>query len=116
LFAYGWSISSNDRRIDRSNRNPGTKDNLARNTEYQDTSNHLLIGMGSRRRSASQAIDLPSDEGGKLERLFTASGSWRRARGHGSGDFWPPPQSAVPLLSYGVLQGKQAAKQLNLRD
>jgi PAS domain S-box-containing protein len=30
-----------------------------------------LIGMGSRRRSASQAIDLPSDRGGNLERLFT---------------------------------------------
>ena len=31
----------------------------------------LLIGMGSRRRSASQAIDLPSDGGVNLERLFT---------------------------------------------
>ena len=33
----------------------------------------LLIGMGSRRRSASQAIDLPSDGGVNLERLFTAT-------------------------------------------
>jgi hypothetical protein len=32
----------------------------------------LLIGMGSRRRSASQAIDLPSDGGVSFERLFTA--------------------------------------------
>jgi hypothetical protein len=32
----------------------------------------LLIGMGSRRRSASQAIDLPSDGGVNFERLFTA--------------------------------------------
>ena len=31
----------------------------------------LLIGMGSRRRSASQAIDLPSDGGVNFERLFT---------------------------------------------
>jgi hypothetical protein len=29
-----------------------------------------LIGVGSRRRSASQAIDLPSDGGNKLGRLF----------------------------------------------
>src|SRR6267142_3713356 len=33
----------------------------------------VLIGMGSRRRSASQAIDLPSDGGGNLGRLFTMS-------------------------------------------
>jgi hypothetical protein len=32
----------------------------------------LLIGVGSRRRSASQAIDLPSDGGVNLGRLFTA--------------------------------------------
>jgi hypothetical protein len=32
----------------------------------------VLIGVGSRRRSASQAIDLPSDGGGNLGRLFTA--------------------------------------------
>ena len=31
----------------------------------------LLIGVGSRRRSASQAIDLPSDGGVDLGRLFT---------------------------------------------
>jgi 2-dehydropantoate 2-reductase len=31
----------------------------------------VLIGVGSRRRSASQAIDLPSDGGGNLGRLFT---------------------------------------------
>jgi hypothetical protein len=31
----------------------------------------MLIGMGSRRRSASQAIDLPSDGGVNFERLFT---------------------------------------------
>jgi hypothetical protein len=31
----------------------------------------LLIGVGSRRRSTSQAIDLPSDGGVNLERLFT---------------------------------------------
>ena len=31
----------------------------------------MLIGVGSRRRSASQAIDLPSDGGVNLERLFT---------------------------------------------
>jgi hypothetical protein len=31
----------------------------------------VLIGMGSRRRSASQAIDLPSDGGVNFERLFT---------------------------------------------
>src|SRR6202040_2965038 len=31
----------------------------------------LLIGVGSQRRSASQAIDLPSDGGVNLERLFT---------------------------------------------
>jgi hypothetical protein len=31
----------------------------------------VLIGMGSRRRSASQAIDLPSDRGVNFERLFT---------------------------------------------
>jgi hypothetical protein len=33
----------------------------------------LLIGVGSRRRSASQAIDLPSDGGVNLGRLFTDS-------------------------------------------
>ena len=38
----------------------------------------LLIGMGSRHRSASQAIHLPSDGGVNLERLFT-SGSGRVA-------------------------------------
>jgi hypothetical protein len=32
---------------------------------------NLLIGVSSRRRSASQAIDLPSDGGGSLGRLFT---------------------------------------------
>jgi hypothetical protein len=37
----------------------------------------LLIGVGSRRRSASQAIDLPSDGGVNLERLLT---SWNCAR------------------------------------
>src|SRR5258708_4337479 len=31
----------------------------------------VSIGVGSRRRSASQAIDLPSDGGGNLGRLFT---------------------------------------------
>src|SRR5713101_5213724 len=31
----------------------------------------VLISVGSRRRSASQAIDLPSDGGGNLGRLFT---------------------------------------------
>jgi hypothetical protein len=31
----------------------------------------LLIGVGSRRRSASQAIDLLSDGGVKLESFFT---------------------------------------------
>ena len=37
------------------------------------TSNNLslLIGVGSRRRSASQAIDLPSDGGVNFGRLFT---------------------------------------------
>jgi hypothetical protein len=35
----------------------------------------VLIGVGSRRRSASQAIDLPSDGGGNLGRLFTADDS-----------------------------------------
>jgi hypothetical protein len=33
--------------------------------------NHMLIGAGSRRRSASQAIDLPSGGGVNLGRLFT---------------------------------------------
>jgi hypothetical protein len=32
----------------------------------------VLIGVGSRRRSASQAIDLPGDGGRNLGRLFTA--------------------------------------------
>jgi hypothetical protein len=32
----------------------------------------VLIGVGSRRRSASQAIDLPSDGGVNLGRLFTS--------------------------------------------
>jgi hypothetical protein len=32
----------------------------------------MLIGVGSRRRSASQANDLPSDGGVNLGRLFTA--------------------------------------------
>src|SRR5712671_5409793 len=32
---------------------------------------YMLIGVGSRRRSASQAIDLPSDGGDNLGRLFT---------------------------------------------
>jgi hypothetical protein len=31
----------------------------------------VLIGVGSQRRSASQTIDLPSDGGVNLERLFT---------------------------------------------
>jgi hypothetical protein len=35
----------------------------------------MLIGMGSRRRSASQAIDLPSDGGVNFERLFTVLAS-----------------------------------------
>jgi hypothetical protein len=30
----------------------------------------VLIGVGSRRRSVSQAIDLPCDGGGTLGRLF----------------------------------------------
>jgi hypothetical protein len=33
---------------------------------------YVLIGVGSRRRSANQVIDLPSDGGGNLGRLFTA--------------------------------------------
>jgi hypothetical protein len=33
----------------------------------------VLIGMGSRRRSASQAIDLPSDGRVNFERLFTGN-------------------------------------------
>jgi hypothetical protein len=33
----------------------------------------LLIGVGSRRRLASQAFDLSSDGGGNLGRLFTSS-------------------------------------------
>ena len=32
----------------------------------------MLIGVGSRRRSAGQAIDLPNDRGVNLGRLFTA--------------------------------------------
>ena len=38
----------------------------------------LLIGLGSRRRSASQAIDLPSGEGVTLGRLFTLDFAQRR--------------------------------------
>ena len=37
----------------------------------------VLIDVGSRRRSASQAIDLPSDGGGNLGRSFTDSGAQR---------------------------------------
>jgi hypothetical protein len=37
----------------------------------QNAGSGVLIGVGSRRRSASQAIDLPSDGGGNLGRLFT---------------------------------------------
>ena len=36
-------------------------------------SSRMLIGLGSPRRSASQAIDLPSDGGVNLGRLFTVS-------------------------------------------
>jgi hypothetical protein len=42
----------------------------------------LLIGVGSRRRSASQAIDLPSDGGGNLGRLFTTLASMCSAASH----------------------------------
>jgi hypothetical protein len=38
---------------------------------YQFTSRQVLIGVGSRRRSASQAIDLSSDGGVNLGGLFT---------------------------------------------
>ena len=41
----------------------------------------MLIGMGSRRRSASQAIDLPSDGGVNLERLFTPKAGLSRNSG-----------------------------------
>jgi hypothetical protein len=58
----------------------------------------MLIGVGSRRRSASQAIDLPSDGGGNLGRLIYTYCSGFRMRvsaapfaGHASGG---PPAAA----------------------
>jgi hypothetical protein len=41
---------------------------------FEGFRDRVLIGVGSRRRSAAQAIDLPSDGGGNLGRLFT--GHW----------------------------------------
>jgi hypothetical protein len=42
--------------------------------EYQVCTVGVLIGVGSRRRSASQAIDLPVNGGGTLGRLITRAG------------------------------------------
>ena len=48
----------------------------------QNAGSGVLIGVGSRRRSASQAIDLPSDGGVRLERLFTSEARPRTSVQH----------------------------------
>jgi putative SOS response-associated peptidase YedK len=59
----------------------------------------VLIGLGSRRRSANYAIDLPSGEGVTLGRLFTFNSfsEFNKAEG---GDIWFALDDRRPLACF----------------
>lgn len=77
----------------------------------------MLIGVGFRRRSARQAVDLPCDGGVNLGRLFTPSGAFDGATFDGS--HFDADTGRVTLTNSGginLLEAVKAAVQFMIRE